>query len=1262
VLWLVLALAATSSERAESAGAEDLTQYGRKWEEIKTNWGSELNRHNKRMDELNRMSPGAERDSLIRKETQGHRTASQDMARQRQDIHDKVIQEVNRRTGGGQKAPDGRKVPEARQTEGTKITDPKHRGIPGDTDVGGTALQADKVKQVLNDMGIKAPIKTTPSTVEVGDDFNFTVNKEGKLGRPGSGAHQTQVHVDARNKETYVSEGMDKGQAGRDHVQVQDHKKKAMGGLNSTPEDLVSNPDTARDMVKGTSKTMDHLSDAEISKIMKRNNIPGTPQDFRDQMKAIKEGRAAVTPENAAKLQQASRDVFNEAEIKTKRMADADVARTREQIGRLEKAGAKQDAQKLREGLVDSLEKIRETGAANKEAARKPASQTAGKPPPRKPTADRIADVPDGKPRTLTDVPSKGAVVKGVAAGVVTGVVAGAAVSYIICMEEVGDHAVCMEAAKEAMSGQAIAEEVFWGAVVASGPAGVTLAAAYGAYHGTKQIVRLGEEGVAGIRDLLARERERRAREAQQQKNLKRMEELIAGLEAKVDGEMAAARNRYDTAVTKAQNAAQSAEQAAKTASNLHDQLKEVAKVMAGASVACKEVEQLLGEVASRAANAKRYAERVKKGIEEGWKKVRVCQSTDEINEAVRLANAAKPLAQGIAQNYRQAEEAMERLDRIKARSEQAKRSLERGWGVLKQIATAADSAAEYFNETGNQTELAKSAFEEITPLKAALLQNVSAIRGAFPDDAVQVNRRLAPLVERLQAKELAPAFGRFIVMAERGRNRAQESLQAANALLAKPFPLCEDISLPKGQIEEAARAMADMYLEGVGEGIEKEAKSCLARLKPSKEKEKEKAEQAKKKEQERVEEAKNRATAVANEVDALYADAMATLHACDFQHGRGLIEKLPMGQRRSELERELRKTEEREKTSRAAYAEAKGLYGQCNYDEAVKALERASALAPCSRIREQLAEKLASVRAAQDRQSQARALFQRAKELAKQGNDQAALAAMMEARERTLCEKSRATIDAAIAKIRERSSPAAQVAKTQCAPNSRAYWDEAAGGVRCACAEGLEWNSAGNACVLGRAAQVARAKCAPNSSAYWDTAANDVRCRCADGYEWNGGIGACVSIAERQREMEWWQAECTRLSAEVAEMESLYNDHETGNRLMRTITLPNSSNLMYDRIKSLDREIKRWPKDHPEARPLTVEFTALWDQYVGRMNQLIRREADLSLRGIRDLNALIARSNRWKSLEARYPSAKAERDRACEKAAAYSRRSFQTN
>lgn len=399
-------------------------------------------------------------------------------------------------------------------------------------------------------------------------------------------------------------------------------------------------------------------------------------------------------------------------------------------------------------------------------------------------------------------------------------------------------------------------------------------------------------------------------------------------------------------------------------------------------------------------------------------------------------------------------------------------------------------------------------------------------------------------------------------------------------------------------------------------------------------------------------------------EAEEIYADAKAALDACDFQRGRGLIEKLPMGQPRSELARELGKAGELEKADMAAYAKAKGLYDQCKYDDAIKALEHASSLTPCSRVREKLAEELAIVRAAQERQNQARAWFERAKELAQQGDNKAALAAFMEARERTLCQKSQATIDAAIAKIRARPSREELVARTKCQANSAARWNEATGDVRCGCVHGYEWNDTRTACVLNKAAQVARAKCPSNSAAFWDETVGAARCGCdrSQGYEWDNGVGACVNVAERQREVEWWQAECARLSAEVAKMESLYNDYETGERLMGAITLPNSNINMRRRILALDREIKQRPKDDPATRQLTEEYHALHNQYIARFNQLIAREVNLSMRGIRDYYALLARWKGWKSVEARYPSAKAERDRACEKAAASSGRSFQAN
>lgn len=374
------------------------------------------------------------------------------------------------------------------------------------------------------------------------------------------------------------------------------------------------------------------------------------------------------------------------------------------------------------------------------------------------------------------------------------------------------------------------------GGVIVSviGPTGaIYLSAASGAIRIWEGVVEVNREWGLG-QESSQRQQAEQAQAAQQQKNLEKMDQIVAGLEAKADQEVGVLRNKLNAALVRAQNAAQAAEQAGMDASNLLGRLRGLAEGVAKSSAACKDV-QLMGQVASRTANVKRYAERVEKGIEEGWKKVRACRSTDEINKAVQLAKAAQPLAQGVAQNYRQAEEAMGKLHKIKAQYEQAQRTLESGRSILAQITAAANLATDHLNDTRNGDELTRSVFEDIQRLKATLLDKVNRVRAAFPADTTQVDQRLAPLVERLRAKEYAPAFGRFIAQAERGRNRAHENLKFANELLAKPVPPCDGMSLPEGQLDDAARAMASTGLGGFGEGIEEEAKSCLARLTPSK-------------------------------------------------------------------------------------------------------------------------------------------------------------------------------------------------------------------------------------------------------------------------------------------------------------------------------------------------------------------------------------------------------------------------------------------
>ena len=414
ILLCALLFPATSPQ-AEDAG-ENLKAYGRKWNEIQSGWDAEQNLHKQTIDKLKSRPQTPETQRQINDEINRHTGRSKEFAGQRQVIQDKIISEANRRTASGQQQKTTSKP--GSKTAGTDPTSGKGRGMAGDGDYGSGPRTADKVQGVLDDMGITAKVKTTPSTVEIGDGMNMTVNKEGALGRPGSGAHQTQVEVDAHVKDTYVSESMEKplindrgeiikpGQPGRDYVQVQDHKKKALGGLNSDPADLPRNPEGARDMVKGATKSLEHLPPAEAEAILNKHGL--TPDD----MTAIKEGRANVTPENAEKIQNASREVIETAETRTRAKADAEMAQTQKQVSDLEASGNKAEARRLREQLVDSRTKITETTIANTDAdgqgrTKSPAATDTPDGKPRGPSTDTpdsttrgpSTDSPDGKPR-----------------------------------------------------------------------------------------------------------------------------------------------------------------------------------------------------------------------------------------------------------------------------------------------------------------------------------------------------------------------------------------------------------------------------------------------------------------------------------------------------------------------------------------------------------------------------------------------------------------------------------------------------------------------------------------------------------------------------------------------------------------------------------------------------------------------------------------------------------------------------------------------
>lgn len=408
-----------------TALAEDLSQYGQEWENVKQDLGDARSAHDAKLQEIKKNNPpGQQRDALMEAENANFRAKNQELGARRDKIHQKVIEEVNKRTAGGKTDASG----EMKATKGTKPGDKGFRGTDGgDLDTGSGSRTADKVQDVLDDMGIKVKGQSRGGTIEFGDDFNLTVNKQGKMGRPGSAAHQTQVGVDARNPETFVSEGMGKDQVGRKAVEVQDNIKKGRGAYDANPQEVAKNPEMQQKMAKSTKKIMDTqtLSDAEIGDALKQSGSKETVQQFKDRMERIKEGRAKpgdMTPENVESTQKACKKIAENASNKSGTQAQQDLKVQEQKIRDLEAKGdpaSKRQAQQMREELVDSRERITQTKKANTEPVDEmPGESTAKKGPGR--TFDKDgklieknptdADGPGGqqKGQTATDADGPG--------------------------------------------------------------------------------------------------------------------------------------------------------------------------------------------------------------------------------------------------------------------------------------------------------------------------------------------------------------------------------------------------------------------------------------------------------------------------------------------------------------------------------------------------------------------------------------------------------------------------------------------------------------------------------------------------------------------------------------------------------------------------------------------------------------------------------------------------------------------------------------
>ncbi|WP_395746730.1 hypothetical protein [Prosthecobacter sp.] len=356
------------SMQQQAARKEVIADLKQKWNSVESDWRNECARHEAAQNRIDKMREGPAKTAEVELENATHRSTSKEIATQRNAVHEGVLKQANRDVMGGTSNASN----SVKQTAGTTITDPNHRGMNGDFDAGGGYRTTEKVGKILNEMGVQGPkggpVKMTGGVLETSPEFGMTVNAAPGTDRIGSAGHQAQVNTGAQHGETYVSEtgGSLKPGALKDHVATMDHAKKAMHGLNEAPETLVGGAPEGQMMAKGALKAANQagLNPETVQTIAKQNGVKN-PEDILDKLAEIKTGRSSIAnADEAAKLQKTTRDILNAAEAKTKTAAEAEVRQTQTKINDLEAKGLKAEAQQARNELADYNAKAKATTEA----------------------------------------------------------------------------------------------------------------------------------------------------------------------------------------------------------------------------------------------------------------------------------------------------------------------------------------------------------------------------------------------------------------------------------------------------------------------------------------------------------------------------------------------------------------------------------------------------------------------------------------------------------------------------------------------------------------------------------------------------------------------------------------------------------------------------------------------------------------------------------------------------------------------------------
>ncbi len=398
-LLLFITLQAAPANAQILYSPEELWATGDLWKKTQAQWNAEKVRHDVELKKISNSNLSAvEADFRVNQEYKIHKAQSAKLARQRHEVQNILIAETNARVSGGKYAT----TEKANATLGTGIDDPGHRGMQSDLDMQAGEVTIEKMKGTLKDMGLETTLKfkensLTPGTFEIEGDFDLCVHKTGLKPNVGDEMHKLVNGVDARNPEVYLSERMrDRTRgtknAGTDYVEVQDHLKKARKGHVTSSSELVTNKKIMGDMAKGTKKTLDigNINDKELGEILKKNGIKDSPIEFKKKLADIKTNDYNVkTSREAAKIRDASNDIFKKADLKARIQAAKDFKAKREQLDVIKKKVEKIDAMsdnpdtrarkenlrkelkakelKIREELIDSKVKMEASKASNEE-------------------------------------------------------------------------------------------------------------------------------------------------------------------------------------------------------------------------------------------------------------------------------------------------------------------------------------------------------------------------------------------------------------------------------------------------------------------------------------------------------------------------------------------------------------------------------------------------------------------------------------------------------------------------------------------------------------------------------------------------------------------------------------------------------------------------------------------------------------------------------------------------------------------------------